>query len=50
MYREFVDFRKSINGLMAIIESGSNLPIGTSALFLFINKQRDKIRMTGECE
>ncbi|MGR5346059.1 IS66 family insertion sequence element accessory protein TnpB [Vibrio aestuarianus] len=35
LYREFVDFRKSINGLAAIIESETDLPLGTGALFLF---------------
>ena len=45
LYREFVDFRKSINGLAAIIESETDLPLGTGALFLFTNKQRDKIKV-----
>ena len=45
LYREFVDFRKSINGLTAIIESETDLPLGTGALFLFTNKQRDKIKV-----
>ncbi|HGZ7315262.1 TPA: IS66 family insertion sequence element accessory protein TnpB, partial [Vibrio parahaemolyticus] len=42
LYREFVDFRKSINGLTAIIEAETDLPLGTGALFLFTNKQCDK--------
>ena len=41
LYRESVDFRKSINGLAAIIESDTDLPLGSGALFLFTNKQRD---------
>lgn len=45
LYREYVDFRKSINGLAAIIESDTDLPLGTGALFLFTNKQRDKIKV-----
>ncbi|WP_218016041.1 IS66 family insertion sequence element accessory protein TnpB, partial [Companilactobacillus nodensis] len=45
LYREFVDFRKSINGLAAIIESETDLPLGTGALFLFTNKQRDKVKV-----
>ncbi len=45
LYREFVDFRKSINGLAAIIESETDLPLGSGALFLFTNKQRDKIKV-----
>ncbi|HCE2682901.1 TPA: hypothetical protein NGU92_004434, partial [Vibrio parahaemolyticus] len=28
LYRESVDFRKSINGLAAIIESDTDLPLG----------------------
>ncbi|WP_239670763.1 IS66 family insertion sequence element accessory protein TnpB [Vibrio variabilis] len=33
LYREAVDFRKSINGLAAIIESETNLPLGSGSLF-----------------
>ena len=44
-YRESVDFRKSINGLAAIIESDNDFPLGSGALFLFNNKQRDKIKV-----
>ncbi|RZP72271.1 IS66 family insertion sequence hypothetical protein, partial [Vibrio vulnificus] len=35
LYREFVDFRKSINGLAALVESETNLPLDSGALFLF---------------
>ncbi|HCZ8836260.1 TPA: IS66 family insertion sequence element accessory protein TnpB [Vibrio alginolyticus] len=45
MYRESVDFRKSINGLAAIIENDTDLPLGNGALFLFTNKQCDKIKV-----
>ena len=45
LYRESVDFKKSINGLAAIIESDTDLPLGSGALFLFTNKQRDKIKV-----
>ena len=45
LYRESVDFRKSINGLAAIIENDTDLPLGSGALFLFTNKQRDKIKV-----
>jgi transposase len=44
LYREFVDFRKSINGLALLIESETELEPGSGALFLFTNKQRDKIK------
>lgn len=45
LYRESVDFRKSINGLAAMIESDTQLPLGSGALFLFTNKQRDKVKV-----
>ncbi|UJF18521.1 IS66 family insertion sequence element accessory protein TnpB [Vibrio sp. SS-MA-C1-2] len=45
LYRKSVDFRKSINGLAAIIESDTNLPLLRGALFLFTNKQQDKIKV-----
>jgi transposase len=45
LYRAFVDFRKSINGLAALVESDTDLPLDTGALFLFTNKQRDKIKI-----
>ncbi|HHC6614755.1 IS66 family insertion sequence element accessory protein TnpB [Vibrio alginolyticus] len=45
MYRESVDFRKSINGLAAIIENDTDLPLGSGTLFLFTNKQCDKIKV-----
>jgi transposase len=45
LYREFVDFRKSINGLAALVECETNLPLSSGALFLFTNKQRDKIKV-----
>ncbi|MGF1731236.1 IS66 family insertion sequence element accessory protein TnpB [Photobacterium kasasachensis] len=43
LYREFVDFRKSINGLAALVES--DLSLDSGALFLFTNKQRDKMKV-----
>ncbi|PQJ55606.1 transposase [Vibrio jasicida] len=45
LYRQTVDFRKSINGLVATIESDTNLGLSSGALFLFINKQRDKVKV-----
>ncbi|MGF1684413.1 IS66 family insertion sequence element accessory protein TnpB [Photobacterium minamisatsumaniensis] len=43
--REFVDFRKSINGLAALIESETDLPLDSGELFLFTNKQCDKMKV-----
>ena len=45
LYREYVDFRKSINGLAVLVEAETNLPLSSGALFLFTNKQRDKIKV-----
>ncbi|PSW06066.1 IS66 family insertion sequence element accessory protein TnpB [Photobacterium lipolyticum] len=45
LYREFVDFRKSINGLAALVESETDLSLDSGALFLFTNKQRDKMKV-----
>ncbi|MGR5478058.1 IS66 family insertion sequence element accessory protein TnpB [Vibrio chagasii] len=42
LYRKIARFRNSINGLVAIIESDTDLPLGSGALFLFTNKRRDK--------
>ncbi|NVH50464.1 IS66 family insertion sequence element accessory protein TnpB [Photobacterium damselae subsp. damselae] len=42
LYRGSVDFRKSTNDLAAIIESDTDLPLGSGIMFLFINKQRNK--------
>jgi len=33
--RQFVDFRKSLNDLSVIIESGMDLPVMSGALFLY---------------
>lgn len=40
-----VDFRKSINGLLAIVESELELNAFTGALFLFSNKKSDKLKV-----
>ena len=43
--REFVDFRKSINGLSAIVAADLNLDLKQSALFIFCNKRRTHMKM-----
>lgn len=43
--RRFVDFRKSINGLSEIVEQELKLSPFSGALFIFISKQRDKIKI-----
>ena len=43
--REFVDFRKSINGLSAIVAADLSLDLRKSALFIFCNKRRTHMKM-----
>jgi transposase len=45
LYRDFVDFRKSINGLTEIVELELNRDAYTGALFIFCNKAKDKIKL-----
>ena len=45
LHRDVVDFRKSINGLSIIVEQGMNLSPYDSALFVFCNKRRDKLKV-----
>ena len=39
------DMRKSINGLMAIVEGGFQLDPFNGALFVFCNKNRDRLKI-----
>ena len=43
--REVVDMRKSINGLSILVEQGLDLDLFAPALFVFCNRQRDKIKI-----
>ncbi|WP_286287996.1 IS66 family insertion sequence element accessory protein TnpB [Thalassotalea piscium] len=45
LHRQFVDFRKSINGLSALLDSELQLPVLSGALFVFCNKGRDKLKI-----
>lgn len=54
LHRNFVDFRKSINGLSIIVEQEMVLSPYDSGLFVFCNKGRDKLKLlywdkTGFC-
>jgi len=54
LHREPVDFRKSINGLMIIVEQDMSLSPFSQAVFVFCNKARDKLKVlywdqTGFC-
>ncbi|MDO4546348.1 MAG: IS66 family insertion sequence element accessory protein TnpB [Bacillota bacterium] len=42
---EHVDMRKSINGLAAIVENDFELDLYEDALFVFINRARDKVKI-----
>ena len=39
-----IDFRKSINGLLVMVENELKMNAFTGALFLFCNKKRDKLK------
>ncbi|WDE11855.1 IS66 family insertion sequence element accessory protein TnpB [Thalassomonas haliotis] len=45
LHREFVDFRKAINGLAVIVEQQMQLSPLSGALFIFCNKSRDKLKI-----
>ena len=54
LHRDAVDFRKSINGLMIIVENVMKLSPFNGAIFVFCNKARDKLKVlywdnTGFC-
>jgi transposase len=45
LYRDFVDFRKSINGLSLIVEQQMALSPLTGSVFVFCNKGKDKLKV-----
>lgn len=45
LYRNFVDFRKSINGLSLIVEQQMQLSPLTGSVFVFCSKGRDKLKI-----
>jgi len=45
VYLRAVDFRKSINGLTALVELELELDPFMPALFVFSNRQRDKVKV-----
>jgi len=44
LYRDVVDFRKSINGLVMIVEQEMQLSPFSAALFVFCNRNRDRVK------
>jgi len=54
LHRDLVDFRKSINGLVLIVEQEMQLSPFAPALFVFCNRNRDRLKVlywdrTGFC-
>ena len=54
LHRAPVDFRKAVNGLSAIVVNGMKHNVFDPALFVFCNKNRDKLKIlywdkTGFC-
>ena len=45
LHRQPVDFRKAINGLSLIVQEGMKLNPYSEALFVFINKNRTKLKL-----
>lgn len=45
LYAEPVDMRKSIDGLSALVEQEMALSPSMEALFVFCNRDRDKIKL-----
>jgi transposase len=43
--RTFVDFRKSIDGLSAVVETELKLAPFSGALFLFMSRRRDRVKV-----
>jgi len=45
LHRDPVDFRKAIDGLSLIVEQSMGLSVFDSALFVFCNRRRDKLKV-----
>jgi transposase len=45
LHRKPVDFRRSINGLAILVEQEMELPLYSRALFVFINRQHNKLKI-----
>ncbi|WP_224011305.1 IS66 family insertion sequence element accessory protein TnpB, partial [Cupriavidus pinatubonensis] len=47
LHREAVDFRKSINGLSALVEQSLGLDPFARAVYVFRNRRADRIKLLG---
>ena len=47
VHREAVDFRKSINGLAALVEQALGLEPFAAALYVFANQRRNRVKILG---
>ena len=47
LHRDAIDFRKSINGLAALVEHELQRDVFADAVFVFANRRRDRIKMLG---
>lgn len=45
LYRDFVDFRKSINGLSLIVEQQMQISPFNGSVYVFCSKGRDKLKV-----
>ena len=45
LYKDVIDFRKSINGLVMIVEQGLERSAFDPALYIFCNRTRDKLKI-----
>lgn len=45
LHREFVDFRKAVNGLCLIVEQELGLNPFDESLYVFCNKRRDRLKI-----
>lgn len=45
LHRDPVDFRKAVNGLAAIVEQSMGLDPFSRALYIFINRRRDRVKI-----
>jgi len=45
LHREYVDFRKAVNGLSAVVEQDCSMTPFDGSLYVFCNRTRDKLKI-----